>query len=71
MIDQIMPRVSDLVSEEDIAVALHSVAQLVESYGNKYWPIFERLERELKNKHSKAKRLNAALQKSSYLIDGQ
>ncbi len=52
------------VSDNDIEKALHSVAQLVENYGDKYWPIFERLEQELDNRHSKTKRLTRALEKS-------
>ena len=50
------------VSDKEIEAALHSVAQLVNVYGDKYWPIFERLEDELKNRHSKVRRLNKALE---------
>ena len=50
------------VSDKEIEAALHSVAQLVNVYGEKYWPIFERLEEELKNRRSKSKRLAQALQ---------
>lgn len=53
------------VSEQEIEAALHSVAQLVSNHGNKYWPIFERLEQELENRRSKAKRLDKALLKCS------
>ena len=49
------------VSDKEIEVALHSVAQLVNVYGEKYWPIFERLESELDNRRSKSKRLAHAL----------
>lgn len=56
-----MLKVQKLISEEDIEAALHSVAQLVENYGDKYWPIFERLEHELENKRSKVKRLSQVL----------
>lgn len=49
------------VSQQDIEVALRSVAQLIEAYGDKYWPIFERLEQELEARQSRAERLRAAL----------
>ena len=53
------------VSEKELEAALHSVAQLVTAYGHKYWPIFERLEHELKNRRSRSKRLTNALGQSS------
>ena len=53
------------VSDKEIEVALHSVAQLVSTYGDKYWPIFERLEEELKNRRSKSMRLARVLQEPS------
>jgi len=49
------------VSEQEIEAALHSVAQLVNAYGDKYWPIFERLEVELENRRSRSLRLAEAL----------
>jgi len=53
------------VSEQELEAALHSVAQLVNSYGEKYWPIFERLENELEYRRSRSKRLSNALGQSS------
>ena len=53
------------VSEQELEAALHSVAQLVNSYGEKYWPIFERLENELEHRRSRSKRLSNALGQSS------
>ena len=50
------------VSDKEIEAALHSVAQLVKVYGDKYWPIFVRLEKELDKRRSKSKRLAQALQ---------
>ena len=50
------------VSDKEIEAALHSVAQLVNIYGEKYWPIFERLEDELDKRQSKSKRLAQALE---------
>ena len=59
-----MPVVNDKVSEKELEAAFHSVAQLVNSYGDKYWPIFERLENELDYRRSKSKRLTSALGRS-------
>ena len=53
------------VSDKEIEAALHSVAQLVNVYGEKYWPIFERLEEELDTRRSKSKRLTQALKQHS------
>lgn len=50
------------VSDKEIEAALCSVAQLVNVYGDKYWPIFVRLEEELNNRRWKSKRLAQALQ---------
>ena len=59
-----MPSVNDNVSERELEAALRSVAELVNSYGDKYWPIFERLENELKDRRSRSKRLTNALGQS-------
>ena len=56
-----MEQLKHQISEKDVETALHSVAQLVKRHGDKYWPIFVRLEHELENKRSKSKRLNQAL----------
>ena len=53
---------SKTVTDQDIEAALRSVAQLVSAYGNKYWPIFERLEGELDKRRSKLKRLALVLE---------
>ena len=50
------------VSDKEIEAALHSVAQLVNVYGEKYWPIFERLEKELDKLRAKSMRLAQVLQ---------
>lgn len=59
-----MPIANDQISERELEAALHSVAQLVNSYGDKYWPIFERLENELDDMRSRSKRLTDALGRS-------
>ena len=53
------------VTDKEIEAALHSVAQLVNVYGDKYWPIFERLEDELEKRASKIHRLKQALEQRS------
>ena len=55
------------VSDKEIEAALHSVALLVNLYGDKYWPIFERLEEELKNRQSKSNRLKQALKGAVFI----
>ena len=64
-----MVRIQNHVSDEDIEVALKSVAHLVEKYGEKYWPIFERLEAELKSRRSRSKRLNRALKRARPIFE--
>jgi len=49
------------VPDKEIEAALQSVAQLVNVYGDKYWPIFERLEMELDSRCTKSKRLKKVL----------
>lgn len=64
MIQTKMPIANNNVSEREVEMALHAVAQLVNSYGEKYWPIFERLENELDDLRSRSKRLTDALGQS-------
>ena len=64
-----MATLKQQVSSKEIEAALHSVAQLVNVYGDKYWPIFERLEEELKNRRSKSIRLAQALQETNQDMD--
>lgn len=57
------------VSDRDIEAALRSVAQLVNEYGDKYWPIFERLEDEMDKRSSKSIRLARVLQRENSHIN--
>ena len=41
--------------------ALVTLARHIDSYGDKYWPIFERLEGELEDRKSREKRLRSRL----------
>lgn len=49
------------VSLEEIDEGLRTVARVIDRYGDAYWPLFERLERERDRQLSKARRLNAYL----------
>ena len=44
---------------------LNYAALLVDRYGEKFWPIFERLETELEGRKSRARRIGARLNKNS------
>jgi hypothetical protein len=50
-----------VVSDAEIEKAIRSVARLIHRYGDAYWPVFERLEAELKERNSRKDRLNAYL----------
>ncbi len=52
------------VTEEEIEDGLSLVARLIECYGDSYWPIFERLEKELLDRQNR--RLNMADKISQY-----
>lgn len=54
-----------IIDEADIKDALSSVARLIDRYGDTYWPILERLERELADRQSRQRRLSAYLQRAS------
>jgi len=41
----------------EIEKCLSTVARLVESYGDEYWPTFERLETELQSRKDRLERL--------------
>lgn len=48
-------------TEEELEKALRSIAILIRDYGPKYWPVFERIERELELVQARQLRLAAAL----------
>ncbi len=52
------------VTEAEIEDGLSVVARLIECYGDSYWPIFERLEKELLDRQNR--RLNMADKISQY-----
>lgn len=51
------------VTEQEIEIGLGSVARLIDRYGDAYWPIFERLERELSIRKERRARLSKHLNK--------
>lgn len=51
----------DEITEQEIEDGLDFVAGLIDRHGDAYWPIFDRLERELEQRRSRAARLQARL----------
>ena len=49
------------VTEQEIESSLSSVARLIDRYGDAYWPVFERLERELSLRKDRQRRVIAHL----------
>ncbi|MEL6573898.1 MAG: hypothetical protein AAFQ64_19780 [Pseudomonadota bacterium] len=52
------------VSNQDLEDALSIAAKMIDLYGYKYWPIFERLETELEARTERVKRVQARLANS-------
>ena len=52
------------VSDQDLEEALSIAAKMIDLYGYKYWPIFERLEAELDARTERIKRVQARLTNS-------
>ncbi|MGI1670406.1 MAG: hypothetical protein K6L74_08795 [Neptuniibacter sp.] len=52
---------SDQLSLAQIKRAYHQAAKIVARYGDKYLPIFERLEKEYQSRKDKVKTLNRAI----------
>ena len=49
------------VSDQDLEEALSIAAKMIDLYGYKYWPIFERLEAELEARSDRIRRVQARL----------
>lgn len=45
------------VSLGDLRKATEKMARIVEIYGDKYWPLFDRLDRELRQREERSQRL--------------
>ena len=54
---------SKVYTDEEIENAMATVARVIELYGDAYWPILERLERELSERRAKAARLSSHLRR--------
>ena len=60
------------LSNREIEHALQIAARIVHRYGDVYWPLFERLERELADRRSRSSRLNTYLtNRPSLVIEAQ
>ena len=55
------------LSEDELEATLQSVARLIDQYGSKYWPIFERIETELEALRGRHDRLKDVLMRSKSL----
>jgi len=53
------------VTDEDLVAALGIAARIIDRYGDVYWPIFERLEKEREARRSRGNRLGAYLSNGS------
>lgn len=54
------------VTEQEIETSLSILARLIDRYGDAYWPIFERLERELTTRQERRTRLSVHLRTSRH-----
>ncbi len=52
-------------TDQEIEDALAFVAGLIDRYGYDFWPVFDRLERELEERRSRAARLQQHLLRTS------
>ena len=49
---------SDDIDLEKLKAATEKMAWIVETYGDTYWPLFDRLDRELRQRQARTERLN-------------
>ncbi len=49
------------VSDQDLKQAMTIAAKIINLYGDKYWPLFDRLESELEKRKNRKSKLRAAL----------
>ncbi|MBL4870003.1 MAG: hypothetical protein JKX72_03510 [Robiginitomaculum sp.] len=49
------------ITESELEAGLSTVAKLINAYGEKYRPVFERLEMELETKQSRFRRVESRL----------
>ena len=53
------------VSDEELEIGLGIAARIINRYGDVYWPIFERLEKEREARRARGNRLRAYLSNGS------
>jgi len=61
----------DRVTENDLCNGLEIVADLIEKYGDDFWPIFDRVEKELDTHRSLSGRLKKHLKRFKQYQDDQ
>jgi len=54
-------------ADADLRRGLSDAVEVIERYGDHYWPLFERLEKELKNRNEKLARLKKFKRESKFL----
>ena len=59
------------ISSEDLKIAYHQAAKLVAEHGEKYLPIFERLEKEMHNMQNKEAAIKRALEVATNVKEKQ
>ncbi len=55
------------VTDQEIEDGLSEVAKLIKEFGDDYWPVFDRLERELQTRRSRSARLASRLNSGAAL----
>lgn len=55
------------VSDSDLEKGLSRAAEIIEKYGDQYWPLFDRLEREFEEREEKLKRLKRFKTRTKFL----
>jgi hypothetical protein len=59
-----------IVTDDEIERGLDLVAELIDRYGDVYWPVFDRLESELAQRRLKEARLKARLRRGKTTYSG-
>ena len=57
-------------SDEELEDGLDLLAELIDRYGDVYWPIYEFLERELHERKTKSNKLRYRLKRRSDAVGG-
>lgn len=54
----------DAITETDLLIACRLVSEIIDTYGEVYWPILDRLESELEKLQSRKRRLHKYLKRN-------